>query len=897
MWALQVSGGLPIPDRRPPRRLMPSSPDAHPDPWRQPARAVSVRVLRWTLVVALVANAAFWFGLHAIDAGYADPVGVRLGLAAVAALLIGLSAAWRWSRRAVMGVGIGYPMLISAVMTYVGARNGLDGPWALGVLSGVLGAGLCAALYAPSERVLKRLLGALALIEALAVWAGRTPETAVVLFLFALTTYLAALYLAGAARLAGLARYRRSRDAASESEAHIRAVLDATPDAILTVDADGIVLSANPAVEGIYGFTPDALVGYRLTDRIVPPSVRAEYDAGWPLLVADAAHGAGGMAQRHRALALRADGSEIPVEVSVAPVRLAAGAAVTLNVRDLRAQLAAEAALVDARDGAERQRRMLQAVVDTIPDAVVMVDVHDVVLDANAAVGPILGIAPERLIGQRFSDHAVPPRYRDEHRAKLTRYADTGHMGSLGQRLRLFLLDAEGTAIPVGITVLPVTSAEGEPVFLIHFSDLRDREAATEALMTAREAALAARDAAEAATRAKSEFLANMSHEIRTPMNGVIGMTSLLLGTPLDAEQRDCVETIRASGDGLLTVINDILDFSKIEAGMLTLEVEPFDVRHAAESALALVAPAADARRVHLSCDVDPKIPSVVRGDVTRLRQVLVNLLSNAVKFTEDGRVTVRVSPAPPGASGQTMLAVEVADTGIGIAADKLETVFDSFSQADASTTRRFGGTGLGLTISRRLVEMMGGTISVQSAPGQGATFRFTVAVEPAVAEAASEPAWISRPVAAPAPDAAPLRILIAEDNAVNQKVAVRLLERLGQRADVVANGLEAVEAVRRQPYDLVLMDVQMPEMDGLDATRAIRAGRVGGGHQPVIVALTANAMTGDRDRCLAAGCDGYLSKPVRMDALADVLRQVPTPEPAPRAARARKEAPGGSHM
>ena len=243
------------------------------------------------------------------------------------------------------------------------------------------------------------------------------------------------------------------------------------------------------------------------------------------------------------------------------------------------------------------------------------------------------------------------------------------------------------------------------------------------------------------------------------------------------------------------------------------------------------------------------------------------------------------------------MLALEVTDTGIGIAADKLEIVFEPFSQADASTTRRFGGTGLGLTICRRLTEAMGGEIAVESAPGQGSAFRFTVAVEPA-----SAPAWIARAAPADAampdaavPDAAPLRILVAEDNAVNQKVAVRLLERLGQRADVVANGRDAVEAVRRQPYDLVLMDVQMPEMDGLDATRAIRAaGRgVGGGRQPVIVALTANAMAGDRDMCLAAGCDGYLAKPVRMEALADVLRQVPNPQTEP----ALEKVPDGPHM
>jgi two-component system, sensor histidine kinase and response regulator len=705
-----------------------------------------------------------------------------------------------------------------------------------------------------------------------------------------------------------------------------------------------------------------------------------------------------------------------------------------------------------ARDVTERRRAecalrertaYLDALIQNSPAAVVGYDQGGFVRFLNPAFKRLFQYEESEVLGTRLDELVTSSEYLAEAR-EFTRRIAAGHSVHASTRRRR----KDGTLVDVEIYGVPLR-VEGQLTGAYGlYRDITEQRRAERALQRAKEAA-------EAANRAKSEFLAVMSHEIRTPMNGVLGMTELALDTDLDAEQREYLEVVKSSADALLTILNDILDFSKIEAGKLELDILEFDLRSSFGDLLKTLAVRAQEKGLELAYRVEPEVPRRLLGDPGRLRQVLINLVGNAIKFTERGEVVIRVS-AESNNSTNTILRFAVTDTGIGIPPEKLDVVFQPFSQADSSTTRRFGGTGLGLSISARLVEMMGGRIGVESQPGRGSTFHFTARFglpaelpaqpgEKLETEAAAEPAelaglpvlvvddnatnrrileemlsgWQMRPVEAangeealhamrgardcgtpfplvlldarmpdldgfnvaaeikqtpglagaiimlltsagirgdaprcrelsirayltkpvrqselleaiqtvlahpaaagkragydglvtrhslaesrlPAAAGRSLRVLVVEDNAVNQTYALRVLERAGHKARVASNGREALKIIEQEwDFDLVLMDIEMPEMDGIEATVALRKMEQETGGHLTIIAMTAHAMKGDRERFRAAGMDGYVSKPIRpqefLEAL-DRFRPASSGRPAarPESVTRRTEGPTG---
>ena len=518
------------------------------------------------------------------------------------------------------------------------------------------------------------------------------------------------------------------------------------------------------------------------------------------------------------------------------------------------------------RESEERYRKL----VETAPEVIITLSTDGAtIVSLNPAFETLTGWSCETWVGLPFANllHPEDLAHADQRIQQTLKSEKT-------PAFELRVLTHVGRYLDIELTLTRLVEGEAVSGILGIAHDVTRRKQVARDMQSAKEAA-------EAASQAKGDFLANMSHEIRTPLNAIIGLTSLLLDSRLDNELTSYVETIRASGDSVLAQINEILDFSKIESGKMELEKQPFRLRDSLVGPIDLVAAEAEDKGLDLDYTIDDDSPEIVVGDVTRVRQILVNLLSNAVKFTEQGQIAISIHSR---AMGEQHIELEFAvrDTGVGIPPDKVETIFRSFSQADASTSRRFGGTGLGLAISQRLAELMGGRIWVESKLGQGSTFRFTVRVraadpnDPAISARLATPRTIDRDLGR----RIPLRILVAEDNAVNQKVALLLLQRMGYRADLAADGEEVLECLERQRYDVVLMDVQMPELDGIEATRQILK-RWTPEERPRIVAMTAAVMPGDREKCFVAGMEDFVSKPIHIEELQAVLeRSAPSAAP-----------------
>ncbi|RYD37847.1 MAG: PAS domain S-box protein [Verrucomicrobiaceae bacterium] len=532
--------------------------------------------------------------------------------------------------------------------------------------------------------------------------------------------------------------------------------------------------------------------------------------------------------------------------------------------------------------GRRSAQRAIEKILSFSLDIICTLDRENRIVEISGACEKVLGYLPEELAGRSILD--LMPGEDQQKLAGISAKILSGEAqaGFIRRWVR-----KDGVVIPM---IWSANWSEEDQLKFCVGRDISEITLANEKLQSARRAA-------EQASSAKSQFLANMSHEIRTPMNGVLGMTGLLLDTDLNPEQRDFVETIRRSGELLLTIINEILDFSKVEAGKLAFENSDFDLRATLQSCLELSAAAARQGGVELSVEVDPAVPPCLVGDAGRLHQVITNLLGNAIRFTgPGGSVRIRVRPQER-EKDRMLLFFEIEDTGIGIDAETQGRLFKPFTQADASTTRKYGGTGLGLAISRKLVNMMGGEIGIESEPGKGSVFHFTAGFG-YPSEADPDPHSVSAALRGPfssgdgerkttalspsqrnrwkdALQENPVpqpKLLLAEDNAVNQKVALLQLRKLGYAADAVANGVEVLAAVEQIPYDVILMDCQMPELDGYEASHRLRQKYPDS--NLYIIALTASAMVGDRERCLAAGMNDYLTKPLRAGDLENALER-----------------------
>lgn len=624
---------------------------------------------------------------------------------------------------------------------------------------------------------------------------------------------------------------RVEREAAlRENIAFRQAATETALDCVVTIDAAGIIREFNPAAEATFGFKAVNVVGTQLGDTIIPGTMRAAHHKGLAHYLNTGEHQV--LGKRIEVPAVCADGTELTVELAITPFEVNGDRFFTAYLRDITQRLAEQEALTASET-------KYQGLFHNSADAVFIHDADGKIHDVNESAVAMLDRSRDELLSLSLQE-LHPKQDHPIARKALREVARNNKC-----RMNIGFLKADGTVIPAEVRARKFEGPDGP---LIHGVARDVSEAHTRA-----EELRVAKEQAEAASEAKSRFLATISHEIRTPLNGVIGGLGLLADTDLAGDQAAHTAHARNAAEGLLSLINDLLDFAKIEAGHATLEIASFDLWDCVHRVVDIIKPISQQKKLPVVVEIDPSVPRFVSADSSRLRQILLNLVSNAVKFTEHGSVRVLVSSDN---DTGTSLRFTVTDTGIGIPDEMRDRLFGDFVQLESDYRRRFGGTGLGLAISRRLTSLMGGTIDFESTAGQGSSFWFTLPVDVAERHLDRSTAPIF-----PEPEGLEGRILLAEDSQTNAYVALALLRQKGARVDHVSNGAEAIEAMKARAYDLVLMDVSMPEVDGIEATTAIKA--MPSCSSVPIVAMTAHVGDEDRRRCFEAGMDDYVVKPL----------------------------------